>query len=595
MASFDRIDGLFVARCTFEERFIFQRNDWTFDRTIKRWVTPDIERARNIADLAVGAAKTYIANVAAMKEALVAASWAEDSDMDIPCPEGLAYMPFQKAGVEYAASREHVLVADAPGLGKTVQAIGIHNLKGFRRILVVCPASLKVNWSREWRKWDVHGLTVGIAETKSRTKQTNGVKTSWTEALWPDTQVVIVNYDLLEKFNDQITAQSWDMLVCDEAHLLKTATTIRAKCVFGGKKPAKKQGKKVVEKAKKLGPVRAKHNVFLTGTPILSQPSELWTLVQACDPTGLGRDWNRFVDQYCDAYPTDFGLDVSGASNIEELNRLLRERFMVRRDKQAVLKELPPKRRELIILPHDKLEKPLRSERSRVEKALLAFEQDVLGLDDTDPDFYYISAIESLGERLSAALDAQGSEEPNWEAAIRTLSEPDQLLFTELSMAREEVARAKVGMVTEHVVKQVQCGEPVILFAHHKSVVTDLVSRLRAAGLRVGEITGSVPSAKRQAVVDMFQNGELDVVVGNILAMGVGFTMTISSLVIFAELDWVPALIEQAEDRAWRHGQLNAVLIQHLVVDGSIEARMAQAIVEKMEVIRATLDNRIAA
>jgi SWI/SNF-related matrix-associated actin-dependent regulator of chromatin subfamily A-like protein 1 len=95
--------------------------------------------------------------------------------------------------------------------------------------------------------------------------------------------------------------------------------------------------------------------------------------------------------------------------------------------------------------------------------------------------------------------------------------------------------------------------------------------------------------------VDMFQNGELDVVVGNILAMGVGFTMTISSLVIFAELDWVPALIEQAEDRAWRHGQLNAVLIQHLVVDGSIEARMAQAIVEKMEVIRATLDNRIAA
>lgn len=76
------------------------------------------------------------------------------------------------------------------------------------------------------------------------------------------------------------------------------------------------------------------------------------------------------------------------------------------------------------------------------------------------------------------------------------------------------------------------------------------------------------------------------------MAMGTGFTLTRASIVVFAELDWVPSQIEQAEDRAWRHGQLNAVLIQHLVVDGSIEARMAMALLEKMGVISATLDSR---
>jgi SWI/SNF-related matrix-associated actin-dependent regulator 1 of chromatin subfamily A len=95
--------------------------------------------------------------------------------------------------------------------------------------------------------------------------------------------------------------------------------------------------------------------------------------------------------------------------------------------------------------------------------------------------------------------------------------------------------------------------------------------------------------------VDAFQNGDIDVIIGNILAMGVGFTLTRARFVVFAELDWVPALIEQAEDRAWRHGQLNAVMIQHLVVDGSIESRMAIALLEKMGVIFAALDEREAA
>lgn len=622
MAEFDRIDGLFVAtRCTYRERLIFKRNGWTVANVPglgKKWVTPDIEKARPIKELAVGAAAEHLSGAEKVMEALVAKSWAEDTDEDFPAPEGLSYMPFQRAGIAYAVDGERTLIADPPGLGKTIQAIGTHNATHAKSVLIVCPASLKVNWSREWARWDVHGLTVGIAlsvpkrepifdDDGERVRDHNGKPASrtWTEHDWPETDVVIVNYDMLLTFDEQVKSKKWDMVVFDEAHLLKTATSVRTMCVFGGTKKARKAkdpetGRmKVVEKKKTLKPIRATRHLYLTGTPILSKPVELWTLVKACDPTGLGKSWEQFVYRYCDAYDEPIGDNKSrmvtdGASNLDELNRLLRERFMVRRDKKAVLKELPPKTRELIMLPADKLEKPVKKEKTRVEAALADFEA-MIGVSEEDNPFRYIDVIDMLSQKLADALDSQDTEEPDWNAAVNSLTEPEQIMFTELSEAREEVALAKVGLVTDHVKKLVECEEPVILFAYHKSVIDELKERLEKAGIRVGVVTGAVSANKRQAVVDQFQNGEIDVIIGNILAMGVGFTLTRARFVVFAELDWVPALIEQAEDRAWRHGQLNAVMIQHLVVDGSIESRMAQALLQKMGVIFEALDEREAA
>jgi len=595
MPTFDRIDGTFVATCTFEERFIFRRQGWEWNAKRKRWVTADVENARALDVYAVGQAREHLDAVEKVREHAVAASWAEDTAFLPPCPDGLNYLDFQRAGIEFAIQRRRTLIADPPGLGKTVQAIGVSNVERPRKVLIVVPASLKINWQREWWRWDVHDMTVDIAASKTRTRSEKGrVVERWTEYRWPDTNVVIINYDMLDKFDDQIKETAWDLLICDEAHLLKTATTIRTKCVFGGRLKQIKKNGKVTRRAKTFAPIRAKRSLFLTGTPILSQPSELWTLVHACDRNGLGTDWDEYVNRYCDAYPSDFGLDVSGSSNMDELNRLLRERFMVRRDKKAVLKDLPDKLREMILLPQDKLEKPIKKERTRVEQAMRDFEE-LLGISGDVPEFRFITMIDELSERIGAALDDQDGEEPDWDKAVKSLSEPDQILFTEIAEAREEVALAKVGMVVDHVMKLREAGEPVILFAHHKSVVEALVERLKALGQAVGMVTGKVPVNKRQGIVDSFQNGEIDIIIGNTLAMGVGFTLTRARHVVFAELDWVPALIEQAEDRAWRHGQVNAVLIQHLVVDGSIEARMAESLLAKMGVIFEALDAKLAA
>lgn len=611
MASFDRINGVFTTRFANGKsgaqpmhQHMFKRNGWTWNRDRKGWETPDEEKARPLYKHATGSAKEYLDNVEAIRRARVEESWAEDTDTEFPAPEGEAYMPFQKAGIEYAVKRDKTLIADPPGLGKTIQAVGVHNVVETDSVLIICPASLKVNWKREWEKWDVHGLTVGIARSVVKREpifENNGERMrdpsgkpmtrTWTEHEWPDTDVVVVNYDMLEAFDDQIKELPWDLLVCDEAHLMKSSTARRTKCVFGGSQKAVRKDRKVVKPKKEYTPIEASRSLFLTGTPVLSRPLDIWNLIKACDPKGLGKKREDFLFQYCGAYYVGDYLDTSGSSNEEELGRLMRERFMVRRDKKSVLKELPDKTRELITLPKDKLEKVLKKEQNRVQTALSSYEA-LLGDGSEDDDFRYISIIEDLSVKLAAALDAQNTEEPDWDRAVKSLSEPDRIVFTEISEAREEVALAKVGAVTEHVQRLYDAEEPVILFAHHKSVIAELKKRLESAGMTVGVVTGSVASEKRQKVVDDFQNGLYDVILGNIMAMGTGFTLTRASIVVFAELDWVPAQIEQAEDRAWRHGQRNAVLIQHIVVDGSIEARMASALLHKMGIIRATLDSR---
>jgi len=515
--------------------------------------------------------------------------------------------------VELCGEHEHVCISveaedrlyvtrDYTVTHNTIQAIGVHNVVAASKVLVICPASLKINWMREWIKWDVHGKTVGIAESVVKRKHVlddNGervrdennklVYRTWTEHFWPDTDVVIINYDMLDPFDDKIKSITWDLMIADECHLLKTSGALRTQCVFGGQRPAKRKNGIKVRDAKTYEEICANRILFLTGTPILSRPIELWNLIRACDPKGLGSSWENYAYTYCDAEDGHFGIDASGASNLEELSRILRERFMIRRDKRAVLKELPDKTREPIILPQDKLEAPVKKEKTRVESALAQYE-NMLGIEDDSP-FRYITMMEGLSERIAEALEKQDSEEPDLDRAVKTLSAPDQLLFTEMSAAREEVALAKVGMVADHITKLIACDEPVIAFAYHKSVISELKKRLEKAGLRVAVITGDVSTKKRQARVDGFQAGEYDVIIGNILAMGVGWTLTRARFVVFAELDWVPALMEQAEDRAWRHGQKNAVIAQYLLVDGSIEAYMAVAILEKMSIIVQALDS----
>jgi len=451
-------------------------------------------------------------------------SRATDSIVAVPKPEGLEYLPFQRAGIAYAMARTNVLIADEMGLGKTIQGIGICNADAsVRNVLIVCPASLKLNWRKEFTKWDVKGLTVGIADTKI------GV---------PQTDVVIVNYDILVKLSDQLRARAWDVLIADECHKAKNPGAQRTQELLGKRTWIPAERRWNVDKTA----IAAARRVFLTGTPIVNRPCELWPFVLSLDPEGLGKFKSVYEKRYCAAGVNRWGYYTKGgASNLDELQTKLRSIFMIRRLKSEVIKDLPAKRRQVILLEGD-------------------------------------ASTRVLVEKERAAYDAL------------VMEEGEGVTFESMSAIRKQVAIAKLPFAIEHITDALEDVEKVVVMAHHHKVIDGLAQAFGAAAVVVD---GRVPVAERQAAVDRFQTDPTcTVFIGSIQAAGVGLTLTAAHVVIFVELDWVPGNVTQAEDRCHRIGQTETVLVQHLVLNESVDANLADKIISKQAIIDQALDNR---
>jgi len=475
------------------------------------------------------------AGEAAVTSAIVAASAATDADITVPAPDGLSYLPFQRAGIAYAMARPDVLIADEMGLGKTIQAIGVINADtAIRSVLVVAPAFLKINWFRELTRWLVRPLTVGIASAKD----------------WPATDIVVVNYDILTKsvVASGIAARAWDVLVCDEAHYLKSETAKRTKALLGSR--AGGYGDAVM----------AKRRLFLTGTPILSRPVDLWPLLRSC---GLFDDYYHFTRKYCAGHRSRFGYDATGASNLDELQTLLREKIMVRRLKRDVLTSLPPKSYRVIEAEGD--------------FAMLLREEAKLtaGMEK-------VGAMRRAAEAAKCAKDVEGFR--RIAAEIKGIA---QVPFAAISRVRHELALAKVPAVVAHVKGLLDEVPAVLVFGHHRDVCEAIAAEFAGDAVLV---LGGMAADARQAAVDAMQEGRVRVFVGGIDAAGVGLTLAAAAHVVFAEMSWTPGSLQQAEDRAHRIGQEKPVTIDYVVVEGSMDAKLAATVARKGEWAAEALD-----
>ena len=572
-------DGLYVVFCTYDERLFVKNAGFTWNPSIKKWTTRSDSVACNLLEWAVGDALKRLESFSSDVSLSLEKSMATHLDADFPKPEGLDYLPYQRAGISYILDRQDTLIADPPGLGKTIQFIGAVNATSIiDRVLIICPASLKLNWIREFKKWDVRNMTVGSPETVNvRITDGDGVSRHVREYQWPDTQVVVVNYDILPKYVDAIRSVTWSLLCCDESHLIKNPKATRTIHVLGGGK-----GKN------KVDPIPAKQRVFMTGTPILNKPADLWTVIRAFDRGGLGRDYMSFVFKYCGAYKTGFGIVKDGQTNSKELQTLLRSRFMIRRDKREVLPELPTKRRQIVLLPGEGLSRVVKKEnKSFIDNlealAKLSGEEVSSGDDLTDEQMQKM--VDLAVGNLMDYEDLKSNPD--------VFNEQFKHHFEALSQAREELGIAKVRLVKEYVDRLLESEDKVVIFAVHKGVVTALAEHYKDISCVV---TGSVPVDKRQGQVDSFQNDpKKKVFIGNIDAAGVGYTLVAASHLVFAELDWVVAKVEQAEDRINRIGQKRGSHYHYLVVEGTVEARLLEVVVKKKEMTYNALDSEIKA
>jgi SWI/SNF-related matrix-associated actin-dependent regulator 1 of chromatin subfamily A len=544
----------FIFRGAFETRHLPKQAGFRWDKDAKQWWTQEQDKAAKLAAYAATPElKRQLANLEDRKRITLAASRATDAAIEVPFPEGVTARGYQLAGIAYALSRKNTLLGDDMGLGKSLQALALANVDlSINKILVICPASLKLNWYREFKKFSTRNFQIAIVESGRTFPYGFGV--------------TIINFDILHSFEFSLRREPWDLLIVDEAHMIRNSSARRTRQVVGGREIKDKKSGDVKHVA--IDPIPCKRAVFCTGTPISNRPKELWPLVNFLDP----QTWNnefQFLRRYCGATRGRFGFESNGASNLPELQEKLRSTIMIRRLKADVLTELPPKIRQVIELP------VTAEARAVVDAELAAFH-----------------AQEDLIVELRAAVEiAKASDDrEEYNQAVIKLRAGMQAAFTKIAKLRHDTAVATVPYVIEHLRDIVDARQKCIVFGHHIDAIDAIAKEF--AGKCV-KLDGRDTMQERQAAVDRFQRDpDTLLFIGGIMAAGVGLTLTAASHVVFAELDWTPANVTQAEDRAHRIGQHNSVLVQHLVLEGSLAATMARKIIAKQDVIDRALDRQ---
>lgn len=442
------------------------------------------------------------------KQKLLEMSKKVTTDIEVRTPEGTELYPFQKVGFEWLEKTQgKALIADEMGLGKTVQVLAwLYNHPEVRPVLVVCPNSVKLNWTREIKKW-----------TEENTFIIRGMNGPIPEGF----NFYVINYDILTSRLNQLKTISFKILILDESHYIKNYKAQRTKAVL--------------ELASGIENI-----VCLTGTPILNRPSELWTTLEILKPNERNlRSFWTFMKRYTNARKTRWGWDFSGASNLDELQVLLRRSVMIRRLKKDVLKELPQKRRIMI---------PVEIEnRNEYNEALNDFYE-----------WYY--------EKERKTLDYNAE------------------LLVKIEKLKQLAVKGKLSAVKQYVKDVLENEEKIVIFAHHQNVQEELAKEFNAL-----RITGGMSSEKRQEVIDNFNNGVRTVVV-SMKAGGEGINLQKSRIAIFVEVGWTPSALKQAEDRIHRIGQENQVDIYYLIAEDTIEEYIWDVIQAKQRIIDEAID-----
>eukprot|EP00900_Chrysochromulina_parva_P004176 jgi/Chrpa1/1375/Chrysochromulina_OHIO_Genome00013610-RA len=446
-------------------------------------------------------------------------------------------LPFQRDGVAAGlALNGRLLLGDEMGLGKTVQAIALAcHYRAEWPLLIFAPTSMCLPWCEELERWC----------TFLRPGDINLVRSHHNGALRL-APVTIVSYGLItngkekEQLAAALAAANFRVAIADEAHYLKSKDSQRAQLVLP-----------LLAVARRI--------MLLTGTPALNRPVELYTLCHTlCPRVPQFATYKAFTERFCGAHVRFVGrvrhLDVSGCTNAPELHDLLRTHAMIRRLKSDVLTQLPPKRRQRILLT-------LSGGAGRGASSAATAE------------------LAQLDRAMSETRDERGK----------------QHLLSQMCVA---LGSAKAHAAAELVLEMLpSCRDGRLLFfAHHKAMLDAVDAAAASARVRTFRIDGSVPAVERAGLVNAFQALPADtpaIFLLSILAAGQGLTLTGASTAVFGELRWTPGELLQAEDRCHRIGQRSSVNVYYLVAKDTADEAMWAVLQRKVRALGAALDGRV--
>ncbi len=428
----------------------------------------------------------------------------------------------QVEGVEFLKKRVSAILADDMGLGKTrTSIVATATMPGGK--IVICPASIKINWKREI---EAVCLDAKIFILESGKKVEIPTDIEW----------LIINYDLVGKYQEelqQLADTTMPNLIIDEAHYIKSKKAIRSKNTL-----------EITSKANRV--------FCLTGTPVLNRPIELFNLLKA---TGhyLGKNASKYSARYCNGHLEVIFKrngnvirywDESGSSNTSELKELTKD-HVLRRKKEDVM-DLPAK---IISVQPCELSKEWKKEYTMAWDKYLEWVE-------TNPE----------GKDIDNIIDAKH--------------------LVEINKLKQVCSHSKVKRIVEDILNTIEQGQKVVVFSQYTKVIEEILSELRDKKVGCVRLTGQDDMDTRQNAVDQFQNNDnCKVFVANMKAAGVGITLTKASVVIFADMDWSPEIHRQAEDRAHRIGTTGTVNVYYYIAELTIEEDIITILENKRRMI----------
>jgi len=436
---------------------------------------------------------------------------------------------FQLPGVEFLARRRRAILGDDMGLGKTFMALLAADPN--MGLLVVCPSSLKYNWAEEVRKWRPD-LTPEVMEGRGNLR-------------FPKPgEVIITNFEILPKWmlpvtvaTKQVRGKSVEIKAAQIPSLpsFRDVDTKNIILVVDECQRVRSYRSQAHRKVKELARICGR-TWFLTGTPLMNKPTDLWSVLQAGH---MERDvfggWNGFVKCF-NASKGGYGGSYVWGSPTKDVPERMR-RVMLRRLKEDVLKELPPTVWTDIMV-------------------------DVTGV-------RFQKQLTQAYDRVQMFLDA--GQLPR---------------FEDLSAVRAKLAESRIPAMLDMVQDYEDAEKPLVVFSAYKAPINKLGER---DGWAI--ITGDVPAAKRQEIVRDFQAGRLKGIGLTIGAGGVGITLTNASTVLFVDQDWVPANNAQAVDRIRRIGQTaDSIQVMTMVSNHPVDRRVHEILAMKMRLIHEAIE-----
>jgi SWI/SNF-related matrix-associated actin-dependent regulator 1 of chromatin subfamily A len=420
-------------------------------------------------------------------------------------------MEHQKVAIEKLLANDKFILADDMGLGKTTSAVIGALESGAKKVLIVCPASLKINWQREIANYSDRRVLI-----------VEGRKWGSTFDFYIINYDIIKNYHTTDKSEDSddyklLVNEKFDLAIVDEAHYISNTTANRTRLLND-----------VLEQIPKVW--------LLTGTPMTSRPINYFNLLKIVD-SPLTLNWQSYVRRYCKGYQFSVGnrkvWNTSGASNLDELRERTKS-YVLRRMKTDIL-DLPEK----IVTP------------VFVELTSRMYDEEL-------EEFTRITNDKKNDETISVTLNR-------------------------LMKIRQLISYEKIPYTCELIDKCLEQGKKVIVLTNFTMTLDMLHDKYKKNSVT---LDGRMSKDKRQDAVDRFQNEDkIKVFIGNIKAAGVGITLTAAEVVIMNDLSFVPADHSQGEDRAYRYGQKNSVLVYYPVFENTIEKVIYNILQKKKNVI----------